>query len=103
VAVEVLFSEAPSGSPPSPLYHALGRALRSLHPGALVLPFLSTGFTDSRFYRALDIPTYGLAPLLLPAEEYGRIHGVDERISLEALDGMEDAVYGTIREWNGAG
>jgi acetylornithine deacetylase/succinyl-diaminopimelate desuccinylase-like protein len=100
VAVEVLFSEAPSGSPRTVLFDVLEKVLRSLHPGAVVLPYLSTGFTDSRFYRALDIPTYGLAPALLPAEEYGRIHGVDERISLEALNGMEEAVYATIREWN---
>jgi acetylornithine deacetylase/succinyl-diaminopimelate desuccinylase-like protein len=103
VSVEVLFSENPSGSPRGPLFDVLERALRAIHPGATVLPFLSTGFTDSRFYRALGVPTYGLAPLLLPAEEYGRIHGVDERISLEALDGMEEAVYAVIRAWNAGG
>ncbi|MEK6779260.1 MAG: M20/M25/M40 family metallo-hydrolase, partial [Candidatus Deferrimicrobiota bacterium] len=51
VSVEVLFAEKPSGSPRGPLFDAMADAVRSVHPDAVVLPYMSTGFTDSRFFR----------------------------------------------------
>ncbi|HEY5997402.1 MAG TPA: M20/M25/M40 family metallo-hydrolase [Candidatus Deferrimicrobiaceae bacterium] len=100
VAVEIEFSERPSGSPPGPLFDAVRDAVNAVHPDAIVLPYLSTGFTDSRFYRQLGIDMYGLAPILLHRGEVGRIHGVDERIPVEGLIGMTRIVLGMIERWN---
>lgn len=101
VTVEVSFAERPNGSPKGPLFDALEAAIRSVQPDAVVLPYLSTGFTDSRFFRAIGIPTYGLAPLLLPREEFGRIHGVDERIPVEGIAEMVKITSALIGGWNG--
>jgi hypothetical protein len=80
IRVEIAFAERPNGSPRGPLFDALSDAILSVHPDAVVLPYMSTGFTDSRFFRSIGVDTYGLMPILLPREEFGRIHGVDERI-----------------------
>jgi acetylornithine deacetylase/succinyl-diaminopimelate desuccinylase-like protein len=42
---------------------------------------VSTGFTDSHFFRDLGIPSYGYAPFLIPAEQAGGTHGNNERMS----------------------
>ena len=100
VRVEMAFAEKPNGSPRGCLFDALEAAIRSVHPDAVVLPYLSTGFTDSRFFRSLGIDTYGLMPLLLPREEFGRIHGVDERIPLAGIGDMVRIVSALIERWN---
>jgi acetylornithine deacetylase/succinyl-diaminopimelate desuccinylase-like protein len=101
VSVEILFSERPSGSPRGPLFDAVADAVRAVHPDAVVLPYLSTGFTDSRFFRSAGVETYGLMPLLLPREEMGRIHGVDEKIPVAGISEMTSAVSALIGRWNG--
>jgi len=100
VSVETLFAERPNGSPMGPLYGALAAAIHSVHPDAVVVPYLSTGFTDSRFYRSIGIPTYGLMPVLLPRSEHGKIHGVDERIPVAGVEEMTTIVYRLIERWN---
>ncbi len=100
VSVEILFAEHPSGSPRGPLFDAMEHAVRAVHPDAIVLPYLSTGFTDSRFYRSVGVETYGLMPLLLPREDLGAIHGVDERISLEGIREMTRTIAALIDRWN---
>jgi acetylornithine deacetylase/succinyl-diaminopimelate desuccinylase-like protein len=100
VSVGILFAEKPNGSPMGPLYGAMEAAVLSVHPDAAVLPYMCTGFTDSRFFRSIGIPTYGLMPLLLPREEHGKIHGVDERIPVGGIEEMTRIVYKLIEIWN---
>ncbi len=100
VSVETLFAERPNGSPMGPLYGAMEEAILSVHPDAVVVPYMSTGFTDSRFYRSIGIPTYGLMPVLLPRSEHGKIHGVDERIPVAGVGEMTAIVYRLIERWN---
>ncbi len=100
IRVEIAFGESPNGSPRGPLFDALESAIRSVHPDAVILPYLATGFTDSRFFRSIGIDTYGLAPLLLPREEFGRIHGVDERIPVTGIGEMVKIVAALIEGWN---
>jgi acetylornithine deacetylase/succinyl-diaminopimelate desuccinylase-like protein len=101
VRVKIAFGESPNGSPRGPLFDALETAIRSVHPDAVVLPYMATGFTDSRFFRSIGVDTYGLMPVLLPREEFGRIHGVDERIPLAGIDEMVRIVSALIEVWNG--
>jgi acetylornithine deacetylase/succinyl-diaminopimelate desuccinylase-like protein len=100
VSVEILFAEKPNGSPMGPLYGAMEAAVLAVHPDAVVLPYMCTGFTDSRFFRSIGIPTYGLMPLLLAREEHGKIHGVDERIPIAGIGEMTRIVYALIEGWN---
>ncbi len=100
VSVELLFADRSNGSAAGPLFGAMEAAILSVYPDAVVVPYLSTGFTDSRFYRSIGIPTYGLMPMLLPRAEHGKIHGVDERIPVEKIGEMTDIMYALIERWN---
>jgi acetylornithine deacetylase/succinyl-diaminopimelate desuccinylase-like protein len=74
----------PNLSPPdTEMYKALADALRGRMPGAVVAPAILTGFTDNWVFRGLGLAGYGWSPFVLDSEEYRRIHGNDERISVE--------------------
>ncbi|MGB3097170.1 MAG: hypothetical protein WBB46_10625, partial [Candidatus Deferrimicrobiaceae bacterium] len=60
-------------------------------------------FTDSRFFRSIGVDTYGLMPVLLPRSEFGRIHGVDERIPLSGIAEMIRIISALITRWNTPG
>jgi acetylornithine deacetylase/succinyl-diaminopimelate desuccinylase-like protein len=86
VRVETIFSSSTPASPTdSPLYRAIGEAVEAICPGAVVVPSVSTGFTDSRVFRRRGIPAYGFMPLLLEPPDMGTVHGNDERLSITAL------------------
>ncbi|MGZ6327410.1 MAG: M20/M25/M40 family metallo-hydrolase [Candidatus Limnocylindrales bacterium] len=70
-----------------PLLDLLGAVLREHDPAALPLPLMAPFATDAKHTARLGIPTYGFSPLRLAPEEpfLERFHGVDERVSLEAL------------------
>ena len=54
-------------------------------PGALAVASLLFGASDSRFFREKGIPCYGVCPMLITLEDLGRVHGIDERISVENM------------------
>ncbi|HEY7132236.1 MAG TPA: hypothetical protein VH440_08280, partial [Candidatus Limnocylindrales bacterium] len=52
---------------------------------------------------ALGIPTYGVSPLRLDPDErvLERVHGVDERVGVEALRGGRPVLYDVVRRFCG--
>jgi len=55
-----------------------------------VLPFLMTGASDLRYFRNLGILSYGFFPATFTYDDFLRMHGKNERISVEALnEGLE--------------
>jgi acetylornithine deacetylase/succinyl-diaminopimelate desuccinylase-like protein len=76
----------PNASPPdTPLYKALGAALGRRAPGVVVAPDILVGFTDNWVFRNCGLHGYGFSPFVLDESEWRRVHGNDERISLENL------------------
>jgi acetylornithine deacetylase/succinyl-diaminopimelate desuccinylase-like protein len=76
----------PNASPPdTELFKALGEALRRRAPGAVVAPDILVGFTDNWVFRNCGLHGYGFSPFILEESEWRRVHGNDERISLENL------------------
>jgi len=67
----------------SPSFALLHRTIRETAPQSLVAPALLVAATDSRHYRALSGNIFRFLPIILGAEDAKRIHGVDERISIE--------------------
>ena len=65
-----------------PLYGALVSVTHKYFPDANVVPQVSTGFTDSHYFRDLGIHCYGYAPFVIPSEEMSGVHGNNERISI---------------------
>ena len=67
----------------TPLYRGIVDVVHRHFPDANIVPAVSTGFTDSHFFRDLGLACYGFAPFLVPASEEGGVHGNNERISIE--------------------
>jgi acetylornithine deacetylase/succinyl-diaminopimelate desuccinylase-like protein len=75
-------------SPDTPLAEALARVSRALVPGSRIVPRLTVGATDARFFRWQGIPAYGfgLHSARIPHSEYPLMfHGNDERVDVESL------------------
>jgi acetylornithine deacetylase/succinyl-diaminopimelate desuccinylase-like protein len=76
---------APSSSLTSDLYGAIRNVSAKEFPGVPVVPFMSTGATDSRFLRLRSVEAYGLLPFPLGDTDFVRMHGNDERIPLDSF------------------
>ena len=55
------------------------------YPNALTVASLLFGASDSRFFRSKGIACYGVCPMLLRMEDLNRVHGIDERVSVETV------------------
>jgi len=76
----------PNLSPPdTELYKAMADALRRRAPGVVVAPMILVAFTDNWVFRRCGLHGYGFSPFVMEESELQRIHGNDERISLENL------------------
>lgn len=74
----------PNLSPPdTELYKILADTLRRREPGAVVAPDILVAFTDNWVFRRSGLHGYGFSPFVLDPDEWTRMHGNDERISLE--------------------
>ncbi len=82
--------ERSSASPHSgPWFDAIAEALARNYPDAVVSPFMLSGLSDSRFFRARGVPCYGIIPARVGLADLARIHGVDERIAVQDVkDGV---------------
>jgi acetylornithine deacetylase/succinyl-diaminopimelate desuccinylase-like protein len=77
--------DAPASDPDSAMYAAIVHAARDLNPALAVVPYLSTGFTDSSHLRRLGVQAYGILPFPMDEGDERRMHGADERVPLESL------------------
>ena len=76
----------PNLSPPdTELYKAMADALQRRAPGVVVAPMILVAFTDNWVFRRCGLHGYGFSPFVIDDAELQRIHGNDERISLENL------------------
>jgi acetylornithine deacetylase/succinyl-diaminopimelate desuccinylase-like protein len=76
---------APSSSLNSELYTVIGHDVAKDFPGAAVVPFMSTGASDSWPLRMRTVQAYGLMPFPLAESDFLRMHGDDERIPIESF------------------
>ncbi len=64
-------------------YRLIERTIRELFPATAVAPALTIGATDARHYARLCPNVYRFAPARIRAEDLERIHGTNERLSVE--------------------
>jgi acetylornithine deacetylase/succinyl-diaminopimelate desuccinylase-like protein len=76
-----------------PLIEAIRGAVEIMEPGALITTPLLTGFTDSYYYRAIGIASYGISPFRLSEEDARTVHGNDERVTVENIRFGVEFVY----------
>jgi acetylornithine deacetylase/succinyl-diaminopimelate desuccinylase-like protein len=81
--------DASSSSPmDTPLWDSLGRITERFYEGSKIVPYMTVGATDARFFRRLGTTSYGfgLFSTDLSFEDYGSMfHGDDERVDVESL------------------
>jgi acetylornithine deacetylase/succinyl-diaminopimelate desuccinylase-like protein len=71
-------------------FNGMRQIVKKLNGPIPVLPFLMTGASDLRYFRNLGILSYGFFPATFTNDEFLRMHGKNERISVEALnEGLE--------------
>ncbi|MDQ3673400.1 MAG: M20/M25/M40 family metallo-hydrolase [Gemmatimonadota bacterium] len=90
--------EAPASDPGSAMFSAIADSARSLKPGIAVVPYLSTGVTDSARLRRLGVQCYGVLPFPMKQSDEERMHGHDERVPVESLHFGTRLIYSTIAQ-----
>lgn len=92
--------EAPADGP---LFDLLVATIRHHDPDGIPLPVMAPFATDAKHTAALGVPTYGFSPLRLDPDErfLERFHGVDERVSVEALRWGLPVLYDVVRGFCG--
>ncbi len=93
-------SAGPSRTEASPvtteLYQALERQAKRTFGGAEVTPYLFQAGTDAGAWRTRGVPVYGIYPYPITADELTRMHGNDEKVSVNSLRQGTEWVFNTL-------
>lgn len=90
---------APASSITSELYQAIERLAPQQFPGAVVVPYLSTYYTDSAYLRMHNVQSYGLVPFPLSDADILRMHGDNERIPIASFRTGVEFLYKAVHEF----
>ncbi|MEP6507838.1 MAG: M20/M25/M40 family metallo-hydrolase [Gemmatimonadales bacterium] len=98
VTVEIALhgDEAPGSDPDSAMFSAIATAAKALDPEIAVVPYLSTGGTDSAHLRRLGINAYGILPFPMQQSDEERMHGHDERVPVKSLHFGARLIYESV-------
>lgn len=86
----------------SDFYATITKVAAQEFSGVPVLPFLSTGATDSAQLRWHNVQAYGLMPFPVTEEDLRRMHGDDERIALASFAKGVDLLAKIVAEFAAA-
>ncbi len=86
--------DAPPSDADSAMFAAIADAAREIEPTLAVVPYLSTGATDSAKLRAWGMQCYGLLPFPLAPDDERRMHAADERVPVASLEFAVRLTYG---------
>jgi acetylornithine deacetylase/succinyl-diaminopimelate desuccinylase-like protein len=91
--ITVTETEPDTAAPASPLDPELMRAVEritaELWPGVPAVPTMSTGASDSRYFRKAGIRAYGVSGIFVDMDDV-RAHGKDERLGVKQFyEGQE--------------
>lgn len=87
---------APSGYN-TPLFKGIKGVVNKTKGVIPVLPFITTGATDLRYFRNLGVTAYGFFPATIAVDDILRMHGKNERISIESLQEGLEGTYGIVK------
>jgi acetylornithine deacetylase/succinyl-diaminopimelate desuccinylase-like protein len=93
-SITVTMRATPHPPAPSPLlpelFDAVTQVTHDMWGNVAVIPVMSTGATDSRFFRDRNVPAYGVSGLFLDPTVDARAHGRDERMRIQSYyEGQE--------------
>ena len=90
--------EAPASDTGSEMFASIAETAHELDPKMAVVPYLSTGVTDSARLRRLGVKAYGVLPFPMLQADEERMHGHDERVPLESLHFGTRLIFGAIEK-----
>ncbi|KAF0112188.1 MAG: carboxypeptidase PM20D1 [Chloroflexi bacterium] len=103
VTFEPMDQKAWEASPLSPVdckaYQHISSVVREIFPGSAVAPYIMLGGTDSRNFCDVSDNVYRFTPIVVKEEDLNRVHGVNERLEIDALYKMVDTFYRLIPRW----
>ena len=89
-----------SQRPPTPasallpeVMEPVARITREMWGEMPVIPTMSTGATDSRYFRALGVPAFGVSGLFSDPAVDARAHGRDERMRMQSFYEGQEFLY----------
>ena len=88
--------DSPASDFHSPMFDAIRGSAQALDASLAVVPYLSTGATDSARLRIWGMQAFGLLPFPMNQNDEDRMHGNDERIPLTSLEFGTKMIYGAI-------
>jgi len=79
---------------------AVRKAVDEQAPGLPIIPQMSAGATDSLFFRAEGIPSYGVSGIFMkPSDDYA--HGLNERVPVDSIPGALEHWHTLLTELAG--
>ena len=78
--------DAPASPLRADVMAAVSKAVHARYPGLPIVPLMESGATDSMYFRAAGVPSYGVSGMFTPSGD-SFIHGLNERAPLATLDG----------------
>nr|AAH63477.1 Peptidase M20 domain containing 1 [Homo sapiens]BAF83475.1 unnamed protein product [Homo sapiens] len=79
-------------------YQLLRQTVQSVFPEVnITAPVTSIGNTDSRFFTNLTTGIYRFYPIYIQPEDFKRIHGVNEKISVQAYETQVKFIFELIQ------
>jgi acetylornithine deacetylase/succinyl-diaminopimelate desuccinylase-like protein len=77
------------------------RVSAEVFPGVPVVPMMSAGATDSKYFRLAGIPAYGVSGLFVDVDDV-RAHGRDERLGVAQFYEGQDFLWRLVQALAGA-
>jgi carboxypeptidase PM20D1 len=103
ISIEAVPNKAWEASPISPTsaraYQHISSVIGELFTDTNVAPYNLLGATDSRNFCEISEQVYRFTPVVTSIEDAHRVHGVNERISLEAMQKLAEFFYRLIPRW----
>jgi len=90
---------APPSSLTSELYLLMEKTAVQQFPGAVAVPLLSTGATDSAELRLHNVEAYGLLPFPMTEADVSRMHADDERLPIASFRTGLDFYYRIVHDF----
>lgn len=94
---------SPVSSTETNAYLILKHTIRKVFDGVPVAPYLMLGATDARHYAPVSDAVYRFSPINMVLDDLNRVHGIDERISIDNYARMIVFFEELIKAWCVAG
>jgi carboxypeptidase PM20D1 len=94
---------SPVSETDSAAFRAIGRTLRQVVPreDLVICPVVTVTGTDAWYYAQRTRAAYRLLPVMITPDDFRRVHGVDERVSVESLAASVRFFYRLIKNADG--